>query len=139
MKKIHYIIIFILILIISLLFFFWPKQAVQKSISAFTGQKTENISESASLEKIPQIKEIIYTNEGFSPTVLSINTGDTVVFKNKSKKDFQPISDTKNKIPFIATSTLPKTGDYQFTFQTPGEYGYYDALNNAVFGVIVVN
>ncbi|MCX6736450.1 MAG: cupredoxin domain-containing protein [Candidatus Parcubacteria bacterium] len=132
MKKIRYIIIFILILIISLLFFFWPKQAVQRDL--FSSPQKERGIFSNSPPRTPQTKEITYTNEGFSPTVLSINAGDTVIFKNKSKKNFQPKSD-KN---FEAETPIAKYKEYQFTFQTSGEYGYYDQLDQSKFGAVVV-
>ncbi len=137
MKKQYYIILSLIVLVIILLFFFWPKQAVQRNL--FSSTPKENNTSISRLSKAPQTKEITYTDEGFSPSVLSLNIGDTVIFKNKSKKDFQPIGDPKNKTLFGATSPIPANGEYQLVFQTPGEYGYYDELNKAVFGVIVVN
>ncbi|MFA5831727.1 MAG: cupredoxin domain-containing protein [Candidatus Paceibacterota bacterium] len=143
MKKIHYIVTFILVLIIVLLFFLWPKYIDNKTLPVPLIKKTADIPVSATTTKrVPQTKEIIYTNEGFSPSVLSVFAGDTVIFKNKSDEDFQPTSNARDKNgeypDFTSANPVPKNKPYEFTFKTPGEYGYYDALNQSRFGVVVV-
>jgi len=136
MKKIHYFII-LFILLSSLIFFFWPKRTEEKTIFTPTQKKTVDVI-TAPLpfitDRKSQTEEIIYTDAGFSPAVLSIFSGDTIIFKNKSTKSFQPKSD-KN---FGAETSIAKNKEYQFTFQTPGEYGYYDQLDEAKFGAVVV-
>jgi len=138
MKKIHYIGI-IIIVIASLIFFFYPKHTENKTLLIQPIKKTVDIPTTATAEeRLPQTKEITYTDEGFSPAVLSISSGDTVIFKNKSNKDFRPIGNAQNKISFGATTTISKNNQYEFTFKTSGEYGYYDQLDQSKFGAIVI-
>lgn len=139
MKKIHYIVIFVIVLAVTLLFFFWPKHIENKTLPVPPPKKTATIPiTTTTTERTPQTKEITYTDGGFSPAVLSIFSGDTVIFKNKGGKDFQPIGNTQNKTLFGATTTVSKNNQYEFTFKTSGEYGYYDQLDQSKFGAIVV-
>ena len=145
MKKIYFITIFI-ILVGSLIFFFWPKRTEEKTIFSPTQKKAVEVSLDPTgvitTDRKTQTEEIVYTNEGFSPTVLSIFSGDTVIFKNKSSKDFQPANDVRSGntgyFGFGATTTISRKNQYRFTFTKKGSYGYYDSLNQNMFGAIVV-
>jgi len=145
MKKISFFVIFIII-IGALVFFFRPKRTEEKTMFAPEQKKTANVSgHSATVittDRKPQTEEITYTDEGFNPTVLSIFSGDTVIFKNKSSKSFQPANDLRSGstgyLGFGATTTISRKSQYQFTFTEKGVFGYYDSLNQNMFGAIVV-
>lgn len=143
MKKIYFIGIFVFVLLGIFSFFFWPKNTEKAHFSVPIKQKTVNNPSATTTERKPQTKEIIYTNEGFSPSVLSVFAGDTVIFKNKSDKNFQPTNNALNKDgerpDFSSANPVPKNKQYEFIFTTRGEYGYYDLLDQSRFGVVIVN
>lgn len=89
------------------------------------------------------VSEVIYDGAKFLPASLSIKTGDVVIFKNSSQKDFWPASDphpTHTNYPeFDAKKPIPPGGTFQFKFMKSGTWGYHNHLQPAVTGVIKVN
>ncbi len=97
-----------------------------------------------------QTKEIVFTDLGFSPPVLTIKAGTTVVFKNNSSKDFWPASakhPTHNEYPikggcvgsiFDACKAIAPGGQWEFKFDVLGGWNYHDHLNPTFFGKVVV-
>lgn len=94
-----------------------------------------SIAESAS-------KTITYTDSGFSPTTLTIKSGDTVVFKNSGSKDFWPASaihPTHTIYPeFDAKKGIAPGATYSFTFTRIGSWKYHNHLNPSLTGTITV-
>jgi plastocyanin len=82
------------------------------------------------------------TDNGFDPQTLTINSGDTVKFENKSSDDAWPAS---NVHPthllykgFDAKKPLLPGDSYSFTFTKKGSWGYHNHLQPDVQGRIVV-
>lgn len=90
----------------------------------------------------PKRHEITYTANGFSPAVLNIAAGDTVVFANKSGESFRPASNPhpmhSDYSEFDARAKIDNEKTYEFTFTKPGAWGYHDHLNSKMMGVVVV-
>ena len=97
-----------------------------------------------------QTKEIVFTDLGFSPPVLTIKAGTTVVFKNNSSKDFWPASakhPTHDVYPvkggcinsiFDACKAISPGGSWEFKFDVLGSWNYHDHLKPTFFGKVVV-
>ena len=97
-----------------------------------------------------QTKEIVFTDSGFSPSVLTVKAGTTVVFKNNSLKDFWPASakhPTHDVYPikggcigsiFDACKAIAPGGQWEFKFDVLGSWAYHDHLNPTFFGKVIV-
>lgn len=100
---------------------------------------------------------ITYTDDGFSPSQVSVKAGTRVVFKNESSRDFWPASaQHPTHIVYSGTSLSEHCGDvedvsfdacekvapgesYSFVFTKVGEWGYHDHLRANETGKVVVN
>ncbi|HEY7147894.1 MAG TPA: cupredoxin domain-containing protein [Gaiellaceae bacterium] len=83
-----------------------------------------------------------FTDNGFEPSTLTINSGDTVKFENDSSDDFWPASNvhpTHLLYPgFDAKKPILSGDSYSFTFTKVGSWGYHNHLEPDVQGTIVV-
>ncbi len=96
------------------------------------------------------------TSDGFSPSTLEINKGETVTFINKDSREHWPASamhpthraypgsdrekcgtSEQNNI-FDACRDLKAGESYSFTFNEVGSWNYHDHLNTGMFGKIIV-
>lgn len=71
---------------------------------------------------------------GFSPSAVTINFGDTVLWRNADTTDHQVVADTGA----FASPILRPGHTYSFTFRTAGTFRYRDALEPAERGRITV-
>jgi plastocyanin len=80
--------------------------------------------------------------DGFSPSTLTVERGETVTFENTSDEDKWPASNvhpTHELYPgFDAKNAVLPDESYSFTFERAGSWGYHDHLNPALQGTIVV-
>ena len=118
--------------------------------SAPSGQQKQSSDNYVSNQTGGQTKEIVFTDSGFSPSVLTIKAGTTVVFKNSGSKDFWPASakhPTHNEYPikggcvgsiFDACKAIAPGGQWEFKFDVLGGWNYHDHLNPTFFGKVVV-
>lgn len=88
------------------------------------------------------LKTIVLTNEGFSPSKLTIKIGDTVTFISKSGKSFWPASDPHptHQIfsDFDSKKPIETNTPWIFTFSRAGTWKYHDHLNFTYSGTITV-
>lgn len=94
---------------------------------------------------------IVYSDSGFSPKILTVKVGTTVIFSNQSSNPFWPASDPHpihNGYPtqggcigstFDACKGIV-SGDswWSFRFDKVGSWGYHDHLNPGQKGTVVV-
>ncbi len=99
---------------------------------------------------------ITYTDNGFSPSSITIKTGETVTFKNESSRSFWPAS---NNHPdhtlydgttrrehcqsgasgsFDACKGIASGGSWSFTFSKVGSWSYHDHMSAGYGGTVVV-
>jgi plastocyanin len=82
------------------------------------------------------------TDDGFEPSSLTVPSGTSVTFENKSSDDSWPASDvhpTHQEYPgFDAKKPLLPGESYSFTFTKTGSWGYHNHLEPDVTGTIVV-
>ncbi|OGZ72995.1 MAG: hypothetical protein A2908_02235 [Candidatus Staskawiczbacteria bacterium RIFCSPLOWO2_01_FULL_38_12b] len=116
-----------------------------------------NISDSLVSDQIQvQTYEVIYTDAGYAPSELKINTGDTVVFKNESSFGMWTASAMHpNHTTYSGTSLQQHCPDlenndfdqckngnpgtsWNFTFSKAGTFGYHNHAKSSHFGKIIV-
>lgn len=71
---------------------------------------------------------------GFSPTAVTVNFGDTVVWRNADTVNHQVVADSGA----FASPIMRPNATYSFTFRTAGTFRYRDALEPNERGRIVV-
>lgn len=71
----------------------------------------------------------------FSPSTLTINVGDTVVWENKDIAPHTIVSDSGNE---LASETLSNGEVYSHTFDTAGTYDYHCSIHTSMKGKIIV-
>jgi plastocyanin len=88
------------------------------------------------------VTEITYDGKTFSPSAVTIKSGDVVIFKNNSTADFWPASGphpTHTLYPeFDAKKGIAPGQSYQFKFIKVGIWPFHDHLNPSAFGKITV-
>jgi plastocyanin len=87
--------------------------------------------------------EIIFTDEGFSPTLLEVKLGDTVTFTNKSTQEFWPASDVHPShevySEFDPLMPIAQNDSWSFTFNELGIWGFHDHIRSVFEGLITVS
>jgi plastocyanin len=83
----------------------------------------------------PQTMYVNITDTGFSPSVMAVNAGDTVVWVNKSSKNQTCAS--SGSLLWDSGNILPG-GSYKRVFSAAGSYNYYSGSTN-IKGTIVVH
>ncbi|HLC97594.1 MAG TPA: plastocyanin/azurin family copper-binding protein [Candidatus Nanoarchaeia archaeon] len=100
--------------------------------------------------------EIVITANGFEPSTLTIQSGETVTWTNKDSQSHWPASaihpthtlypgsgiekcgTAEESTTFDACNLVAAGGQYSFTFTERGTWKYHDHLNPAKTGMIVV-
>jgi len=77
---------------------------------------------------------VVIENMKFSPSVLEVKRGDTVVWANK---DFFPHDVTENNGRF-RSDTIPSQGSWKFIAKKRGQFPYRCSLHPVMTAVIVV-
>ncbi|MBI2356074.1 MAG: cupredoxin domain-containing protein [Candidatus Doudnabacteria bacterium] len=114
--------------------------------AAACNKKTENPAAS-----LPPIKatptevaqqEVIVSENGFSPSEITIKKGSVVTFINKSSKAVWPASDPHpthtDYSGFDPKKAVESGASWSFTFDQIGEWGYHDHLSPFRKGTIKV-
>ena len=100
-----------------------------------------NTDTEQSLENTQKIS-VSYTSSGFSPSTLTINAGDTVVFTNDTNIQMWVASNPHpihtDLSEFDNRRGVSNGETYKFTFETPGEYFYHNHMNFSDGGTIIV-
>ena len=134
----------ILFIILAGFFYFQNNSALEN----------KEVIENSDLNKTENIIE--FTEEGYLPSSLTINKGETVTFVNKADKSTWPASNVhpthtvypKSDIQkcgtseeakiFDACKELAKGETYSFTFNEEGKWEYHDHLSARKKGTIIV-
>ncbi len=85
---------------------------------------------------------VTYTEDGFSPMILRVKKGDTVIFKNTSNNGLWVASNPHPAhtalVGLDANRTLINGETYMYTFTQIGSWGYHNHLSSQFQGTIVV-
>jgi plastocyanin len=99
---------------------------------AVTGNQTNNTFQGEG-------NDIIYTIEingfAFSPTTLTVNVGDTIMWTNEDSAPHTVTSDSGSE---LASQSLSRNGAYTRTFTTAGTFDYHCAFHSGMKGKIIV-
>lgn len=110
------------------------------------GEPVQPISQTTNSDVIT----VAYTNDGFSPSTLSIKNGDTVTFQNQSTKSMWTASDahpshrgypTKGGClgsTFDSCTGVQQNDTWSFTFDISGSWEYHNHLSPSDTGTIIV-
>lgn len=84
---------------------------------------------------------ITYSDNGYSPSTITVKTGDTVTIKNTSSQSMMFDSDphpahTTN--PELNVDTVPAGESKSFVVNRTGTFGYHNHLNAREKGTIIV-
>ena len=95
---------------------------VAGAVYFFSPEQTNNVSSG----------NVTIANFAFSPAVLDISKGDTVVWTNQDSAPHKIKSDTFN------SAVMNKGESFQFTFSTAGEYNYSCSIHPSMKGKVIV-
>ncbi len=105
---------------------------------------------------IPKNHDVVYTNSGYSPSIIVIKAGDTVTFKNDSSDGMWTTSgihpshtvysgtSLQQHCPDISNTSFDecqnsKPGEsWSFTFTKKGTWGYHNHSQPSTLGKVVV-
>lgn len=84
--------------------------------------------------------EIIYSQDGFSPSAMSIKVGDTVRWVNQSGDEMWVASDDHPEhTDYLGFDQEGVGNSYQFTFDRSGTWGYHNHARHIHEATITVN
>ncbi|MBA2475430.1 MAG: cupredoxin domain-containing protein [Actinobacteria bacterium] len=80
-------------------------------------------------------KPVTITKNGFTPSSVTIDIGDTVTWRNSDAARHQVVAENGA----FASPILRLGQSYSFTFQAAGTYRYRDSYNSGARGTVTVN
>lgn len=86
---------------------------------------------------------VTYTDTGFSPSVVSIKKGDSILFLNNSGKSLRiaPVKDPKDAtsayLGFEASHSIRKGETFGVTVTMPGIWGYKNLNSPTTVGIVI--
>jgi plastocyanin len=106
-----------------------PNNTIPNTTNNNSPATTENTS------TVPKTYNINMLGYAFSPSSLTIKSGDTVVWKNLDSMSHTVTSDSGNE---LSSSSLGNGGTYSHTFSTAGTFAYHCAIHASMKGTIIV-
>lgn len=142
-KKIIGVVVVLLLFAAGVLYF---KDIVDSSKNMSQGPEsynTKSLGQSKNVAQAPSAKnQVVYTENGFSPSTLNVNVGDSVTFVNQSSRGMWVASNphpTHTDLPgFDAMKSIPQGSSYTYIFQKTGNWGYHNHLNRSQGGQVIV-
>lgn len=99
-------------------------------------------SSSSSSRSVQAAMTVLYTTSGFTPSVVHVGSGQTVIFKNTITDDLRiasnPHPNHTDYPGFDSGFSIPKDGEYVFTFRKKGTWGYHNHFTPSRGGQVVV-
>jgi plastocyanin len=119
------------------------RDVTQTNQEATTTTPTPNATSSANEEAGDDSRaiqnEVVYGNNGFTPSNLSVSVGSTVTFTNKSSRDMWVGSDPHPQHTDYSAFDQRRGGKtYSFTFTESGTYEFHNHLSPSHTGTITV-
>lgn len=149
MNKVIVIVLVVLLLGIGVLFATNNSRKTPETVPAPTSSDstvppTQSGNEPTPAETGPDesvAATIVYTDDGFVPSSVTVKSGDKISVQNKSSRSLQfssapHPSHTENRE--LNQNTLPAGGSQTFTVTTKGRFGFHDHLNPSNTGTLVV-
>lgn len=141
MKKLG--IIIIILVVIGVVWYMYSNNANAPTTSQNgANEQSQQTGNTTQTQPTVSAVEVDMTDVGFSPATLTIKTGTTVKFVNKSSHDYWPASGPHpihTTCPGFDSKGAVKPGDsYSFTFTVAKVCPMHDHLNPSVHGSITV-
>jgi plastocyanin len=133
-----------------------PNETIPSPQPIFGTEETPTGTPAGSGMGQPTTHEVVYSNNGYSPTELIVKAGDTVVFKNQSSAGMWTASalhpshtvysgtslqahcpDASN-VTFDECKSAQPGESWSFTFNKKGSWGYHNHVQAGHFGKIIV-
>ncbi len=101
-----------------------------------TGSQTnnQNNKNNQGNQNNQQSMQVTVQNSSFKPSTLTVNVGQTVVWKNLDIIDHQIQADDNS----FKSPILEKNSTYSFTFNQKGTFTYHCAIHSNMKGTIIV-
>lgn len=135
MSKKNLIVVIVLVIIVGVGAVVWMLRPPANQTDNTKPNTTSNTSSSQSTTTIT------YTDSGFTPSSITVHSGDTITLKNTSSESVQFDSDphpVHTDDPELNAGAVSPGGSTTFTVSTKGTHGYHNHLNPAQQGTIVV-
>lgn len=139
------IIIIVIIIVVAVIWAISASNSGQgtQSTAPLAGQSNQpGVEGTSTSPTAPKTVTVNLTDNGFSPSSITINAGDTIKFINQSSGRMWVASNphpTHTDYPGFDEKTAVGSGDsYSFTFTRPGTWGYHNHITPTVQGTIVV-
>lgn len=113
-------------------------EATNANTSTTTTITTTNTAE---VSPKPAAKTVWIAESSFTPSVITIEVGDTVTWVNKDDVKRQVASDpypTHTDLPDFVSDELEKDDVFTYMFTEAGEFSYHDHLNPIKLGKVIV-
>jgi len=102
---------------------------------------SNSTTQNTSNDKVAGVALITFTDEGFSPSTLTVKKGTVVTVENKSTKSVQFSSDdhpAHTDDPEINMGVLAPGESGTFTVETIGTHGFHDHIDDSKTGTLTV-
>ena len=116
------------------------KQNTDKTNTITQASDTSAAMTPTGQNKVPAVT-IEYTDDGFTPSNITVRTGDTVKVVNKSSQSLEFASDphpVHTKDADLNQQVLAAGQSQTFVVTKKGTYGYHDHLNASRTGTITI-
>jgi plastocyanin len=116
-----------------------PASNTESSQEAIQESSASSDSEGKATES--SAATIVFTNDGFSPSTLTVKSGTVVTVKNESSNRVQFSSDdhpTHREDPEINMKTLAPGESGTFTATKVGTQGFHDHIDDSQVGTLIV-
>ena len=134
-KKIAISIIIITLLILGVLFFNKPSEIKTNQGQTSTVTEKDVIETNTTTIDTKQTHNVSIINFVFTPKVLTINKGDTVVWTNNDSVPHNVVGDD---LTSLNSPIFRKKETYKYTFDEIGNFNYTCTLHPSMKGVIIV-
>lgn len=106
-----------------------------------TEQTTPSTEETTSGDEQKVVATIVYTDNGFEPSSVTVKAGDTVRVENKSSMPLSFNSDdhpSHTKQSELNVGDVPRGGSRDFTVTKTGTWGFHNHENASDTGELIV-
>lgn len=145
-NKVIAVIIIVIVALLAFAGYLWMQQdtPTPENTTPDTTQNTNQTpTEESQTEQQPQesVATITYTDNGFSPSSVTVNAGETVRVQNDSSSTLSFNSDdhpTHNKQSALNVGEIAAGESKTFSIDTVGTWGFHNHLNPAHEGSLLV-
>jgi len=158
MNKKNIILVLVILVIIVGAYLFWSNKT-QAPVVIQNSEKVNQQIESPPAENVlgnQTVHEVIYTDEGYSPKEITINLGDTVLWKNQSSRgswvgsamhpthviysgtSLQEHCPDLENVTFDECKSSQPGESWSFTFNKKGTWRYHNHVKSSHSGTVIV-